>query len=344
MCGFVGYTHVDKIDGVEVLRKMTDAISHRGPDSDGAYSDGNVSLGFRRLSIIDLSDVAKQPMFNENEDIVLVFNGEIYNYQSLRETLVEKGHQFHSHTDSEVILHGYEEYGVEILNKLRGMFAFSIWDTKKKKLFIARDYFGIKPLYYTQNTKDGSLIFGSEIKSFLEHPKFIKTLNKNALRPYLTFQYSSMEETFFEGVYKLKPAHYLVFEGDQLSVEKYWHNDFKVVENDLKSNVEQIKQILKESVEYHKISDVKVGSFLSGGVDSSYITALLKPNKTFSVGFQEYEAMFNETKLAAELSEMLGIENHSKIITADECFDALPKIQYHMDEPQSNPSSVPLYF
>lgn len=344
MCGFVGYTHVDKIDGVEVLRKMTDAISHRGPDSDGAYSDGNVSLGFRRLSIIDLSDVAKQPMFNENEDIVLVFNGEIYNYQSLRETLVEKGHQFHSHTDSEVILHGYEEYGVEILNKLRGMFAFSIWDTKKKKLFIARDYFGIKPLYYTQNTKDGSLIFGSEIKSFLEHPKFIKTLNKNALRPYLTFQYSSMEETFFEGVYKLKPAHYLVFEGDQLSVDKYWHNDFKVVENDLKSNVEQIKQILKESVEYHKISDVKVGSFLSGGVDSSYITALLKPNKTFSVGFQEYEAMFNETKLAAELSEMLGIENHSKIITADECFDALPKIQYHMDEPQSNPSSVPLYF
>lgn len=344
MCGFVGYTHVDRIDGVEVLRKMTDAISHRGPDSDGAYSDESVSLGFRRLSIIDLSAVAKQPMFNENEDIVLVFNGEIYNYQALREELIEKGHQFHSHTDSEVILHGYEEYGVDILNKLRGMFAFSIWDTQKKKLFIARDYFGIKPLYYTQNTEDGSLIFGSEIKSFLEHPKFIKKLNKNALRPYLTFQYSSMDETFFEGVYKLKPAHYLIFEANQLSIKPYWHNDFKVVENDLKANVEQIKQILKESVEYHKISDVKVGSFLSGGIDSSYITALLKPNKTFSVGFQEYEAMFNETKLAAELSEILGIENHSKIITADECFDALPTIQYHMDEPQSNPSSVPLYF
>jgi asparagine synthase (glutamine-hydrolysing) len=344
MCGFVGYTHVENNDDGQIIRKMTDAIKHRGPDSDGIYSDDKIALGFRRLSIIDLSEVAKQPMFNENEDIVLVFNGEIYNYQSLREDLLAKGHQFHSHTDSEVIIHGYEEYGVEILSKLRGMFAFSIWDTKRQRLFIARDYFGIKPLYYTQNTKDGSLLFGSEIKSFLQNPNFNKELNKDALRPYLTFQYSSMEETFFKGVYKLKPAHYLMFENDTLKTVPYWHTEFKVEKNDLKTNVEQIKKILKESVEYHKISDVKVGSFLSGGVDSSYITALLKPNKTFSVGFQEYEAMFNETHLAEELSQLLGIENHKKIITADECFDALPIIQYHMDEPQSNPSSVPLYF
>lgn len=345
MCGFVGYTHFGKTeDGSDIITKMTDAIQHRGPDSNGIYSDSNVSLGFRRLSIIDLSDVAKQPMFNENEDLVLVFNGEIYNYQGLREELIKKGHQFHSHTDSEVILHGYEEYGVDILQRLRGMFAFSIWDTKTKKLFIARDFFGIKPLYYTRNTQDGSMIFGSEIKSFMHHPMFNKELNKDALRPYLTFQYSSMEETFFKGVYKLKPAHYLLYEDGNLQTVQYWHNEFKIEENDLSANVEQIKSIMKESVEYHKISDVTVGSFLSGGIDSSYITALLKPHKTFSVGFQEYEAMFNETKLAAELSEMLGIENHTKIITADECFDALPTIQYHMDEPQSNPSSVPLYF
>lgn len=344
MCGFVGYTHIEIKDEGHIIRKMTDAISHRGPDSDGTFSDGNISLGFRRLSIIDLTEVGKQPMFNENEDIVLVFNGEVYNYQSIREELVAKGHIFHSHTDSEVILHGYEEYGVKILDRLRGMFAFSIWDMKKKKLFIARDYFGIKPLYYTTHTTDGSLIFGSEIKSFLEHPKFIKKLNKNALRPYLTFQYSSMDETFFEGVFKLKPAHYMIFEEGKLDMVPYWHNTFKASNADMRQTIEQIKEIMKESVAYHKISDVKVGSFLSGGIDSSYITALLKPNKTFSVGFEEYEAMFNETNLAAELSELLGIENHRRILTADECFEALPTIQYHMDEPQSNPSSVPLYF
>lgn len=344
MCGFVGYTHVEIKDDGQIIRKMTDAISHRGPDSDGVFSDETLSLGFRRLSIIDLTEVGKQPMFNENEDIVLVFNGEVYNYQSIREELVAKGHTFHSHTDSEVILHGYEEYGVKILDRLRGMFAFSIWDMKKKKLFIARDYFGIKPLYYTTHTTDGSLIFGSEIKAFLEHPKFIKKLNKNALRPYLTFQYSSMDETFFEGVYKLKPAHYMMFESGKLDIQPYWHNTFSASRSDMRQTIEQIKEIMKESVAYHKISDVKVGSFLSGGIDSSYITALLKPNKTFSVGFQEYEAMFNETKLAEELSGLLGIENHKRILTADECFDALPVIQYHMDEPQSNPSSVPLYF
>lgn len=344
MCGFVGYTHIEIKDEGQIIRKMTDAISHRGPDSHGTFSDGNISLGFRRLSIIDLTEEGKQPMFNENEDIVLVFNGEVYNYQAIREELVAKGHIFHSHTDSEVILHGYEEYGVKILDRLRGMFAFSIWDMRKKKLFIARDYFGIKPLYYTTHTTDGSLIFGSEIKSFLEHPKFIKKLNKNALRPYLTFQYSSMDETFFEGVYKLKPAHYMIFEDGKLNMVPYWHNTFKASNADMRETIEQIKEIMKESVAYHKISDVKVGSFLSGGIDSSYITALLKPNKTFSVGFEEYEAMFNETKLAAELSEMLGIENHRRILSADECFEALPIIQYHMDEPQSNPSSVPLYF
>jgi len=345
MCGFVGFaSKVAAHEKQEIIKKMTEVIHHRGPDSDGIFTDDQVALGFRRLSIIDLSEEGSQPVYNETNDIVLVFNGEIYNYQEIKKTLVEKGHIFRSHTDSEVIIHGYEEYGVDILSHLRGMFAFSIWDPKQDQLFIARDFFGIKPLYYTSNTHDGSFLFGSEIKSFLEHPSFNKVFNDRALKPYLTFQYSAMEETFFKDVYKLKPCHYMLLKKGELEIKAYHHHDFKDANKSLEDNIQGIKSILEESVRYHKISDVKVGSFLSGGVDSSYITALLKPHKTFSVGFQEYEAMFNETNHAKALSEELGIENHSRILSADECFDAIPTIQYHMDEPQSNPSSVPLYF
>lgn len=345
MCGFVGFKGNLTVDAKEIaIKNMMDTISHRGPDSDGFYADESVALGFRRLSIIDLSDVASQPVYNETGDMVLVFNGEIYNYLELREQLIEAGHIFKSHSDSEVLIHGYEQYGVELLSKLRGMFTFSIWDKNKKTLFIARDFFGIKPLYYTQNTMDQALLFGSEIKSFLAYEGFNKELNEKALRPYLTFQYSSQTETFFKGVYKLPPAHYMLVKDNSIQIEKYWHNDFKTGKGSLEENIAQIEKIMEESVEYHKHSDVKVGSFLSGGIDSSYITALLMPDKTFSVGFEEFESIFNETHHAKALSEMLGIENHTKIISADECFDKLSTIQYHMDEPQSNPSSVPLYF
>ncbi len=345
MCGFVGFTNNPKLqDREKILSAMTEAIHHRGPDSDGQYVDEHVSLGFRRLSIIDLSDDARQPMVSEDENHVMVFNGEIYNFEEIKKDLLAKGFHFKSHSDSEVLLNGYKAYGMEILGKLRGMFAFAIWDKAQKTLFIARDFFGIKPLYYTENTSDGTFIFGSEIKSFLKHPSFIKTFNDQALKPYLTFQYSVLDETFFSGVYKLKPAHYMCIKAGEIEIKPYWHNTYEINTNDLKSNVEQIKNVMTSSVEYHKISDVKVGAFLSGGVDSSYITALLKPNKTFSVGFSDYEDMYNETDLAEALSEQLGIENHKKLITAEECFDALPEIMYHMDEPQSNPSVVPLYF
>jgi asparagine synthase (glutamine-hydrolysing) len=211
-------------------------------------------------------------------------------------------------------------------------------------MFFARDFFGIKPLYYTQNTTDNSLIFGSEIKSFLKQPAFKKELNKDALKPYLTFQYSVMDETFFKGVYKLKPGHYMIYQNGKLDIKRYWDVDYNEKENSLEYYKEKIKDTLRESVAYHKISDVKVGSFLSGGIDSSYITALLMPNKTFSVGFKDYEGIFNETNLAGELSEILDIENYKELVNADQCFDMLPTIQYHMDEPQSNLSSVPLYF
>lgn len=346
MCGFVGFADSKQdIDKVKTITDMMDTIIHRGPDSGNFFTDDRVTLGFRRLSIIDLSDEGNQPMFNEDKSIVLVFNGEIYNYQEIRKDLIEKGHIFKCDSDSEVIVHGYEEYGVDLLlQKVRGMFAFAIWDSKNESMMFARDFFGIKPLYYTQNTTDHSLIFGSEIKSFLKQPAFKKELNKDALRPYLTFQYSVMDETFFKGVYKLKPGHYMMYKKGQLEIKRFWDVEYDEKENSLEYYVDKINSTMKESVAYHKISDVKVGSFLSGGVDSSYITALLMPNETFSVGFKEYEGIFNETNLAEELSDTLGIKNYKELITADQCFGILPTIQYHMDEPQSNLSSVPLYF
>ncbi|WP_026673803.1 asparagine synthase (glutamine-hydrolyzing) [Alkalihalobacterium bogoriense] len=344
MCGFVGFAHSSVDNKTETIEKMMNAIIHRGPDSGGVYSDQDVTFGFRRLMIIDLSEEASQPMFNEDRRYVLVFNGEIYNYQELREDLIEKGHSFQSHSDSEVIIHGYEEYGVDLLQKVRGMFAFAIWDTKEETLFMARDFVGIKPLYYSQNTTDGSLLFGSEIKSFLHQPAFKKELNKKALKPYLTFQYSVLDETFFKGVFKLKPGHYMIYKKGSMEIKPYWDISFDEKENSLDHYIKEIKATLKESVEYHKISDVKVGSFLSGGVDSSYITALLMPNKTFSVGFKDHEGIFNETNLAERLSDILKIENNKKMVDADEFFEKVPTIQYHMDEPQSNLSSVPLYF
>lgn len=345
MCGFAGFTGI--IDRREtVIRKMADRIIHRGPDSDGYHVGGEsdhdaIALGFRRLSIIDLA-AGSQPMYNEDGSVVIVYNGEVYNFMELRDELIAKGHVFRTRCDTEVILHGFEEWGEKTAEKLRGMFAFVVWDTKTNTLYGARDPFGIKPFYYTF-TDRGHFIFGSEIKSFLEHPEFKPRVNENALRPYLTFQYSATEETFFKGVYKLPPAHWFTLKDGKLEKTRYWDVDFtKKTSLSYEEAAEQIDRRVHESVQAHRISDVKVGSFLSGGVDSSYITAVLMPNDTFSVGFN-FEK-FDETSEAKELSERLGVANFLKHITADECFDAFPKIQYHMDEPQSNPSSVPLYF
>jgi asparagine synthase (glutamine-hydrolysing) len=339
MCGFVGFTGIlEKRD--YILKKMMTRIIHRGPDSEGEYFSDDIALGFRRLSIIDL-DKGSQPMYNEDGSIVIVYNGEVYNFMQLREMLINRGHVFKTRSDTEVLIHGYEEFGDGLAERLRGMFAFVIYDKNKRKIYGARDYFGIKPFYYYQSAK-GNFLFGSEIKSFLEHPEFEKKLNRNALRPYLTFQYSALDETFFEGVYKLPPAHYFTLESGEMKITRYWDVDFTEKPGDFESYVNDIDKTVNESVKAHKISDVKVGSFLSGGVDSSYITACLMPDKTFSVGF-DYNK-FNETSYAKELSDRLGIQNYRKLITADECFDAFSDIQYHMDEPQSNPSCLPLYF
>lgn len=342
MCGFVGFS--GRLENKkEILTRMMNRIIHRGPDMSGQYIDEetDVALGFRRLSIIDLSEAGNQPMYNEDGSVVIVFNGEIYNFMELREELQGHNHVFRTNGDTEVIIHGYEEYGTDIVRKLRGMFAFVIYDRKQKIFFGARDYFGIKPLYYTKT--DNGLIFGSEIKSFLEHPNFKKEVNENALRAYLTFQYSSQDETFFKGVYKLPPAHYFEYKNGKMTVSEYWDVEFSEEDNgSFEECAEKLNDVINESVAAHKISDVKVGAFLSGGIDSSYITASMMPDKTFSVGFNYNK--FDETSYAKELSDILGIENYSKMLEADECFAAFPDIQYHMDEPQSNPSSVPLYF
>ena len=347
MCGFVGF--VGGTDNQsEVLTKMMDRIVHRGPDMGGQFIDGRVALGFRRLSILDLTEAGAQPMANEDGSVVIVVNGEIYNFQELRSELEAKGYKFHCGADTESLLHGYEEWGEAVLDRLRGMYAFVIWDKKKNKLFGARDIFGIKPLYYypMADAGDGApgVLFGSEIKSFLDYPHFHKAVNKKALRPYMTLQYSATEETFFEGVYKLPPAHYFTVDipTGKMNIERYWDCDYSAVEKPFEEYVDELDEVVHESVEAHRIADVKVASFLSGGVDSSYIAACLMPDKTFSVGF-DYKN-FNETNYAKELSDKLGVENVRKMITADEFFGALEDIQYHMDEPQSNPSSVPLYF
>ena len=342
MCGFSGF--IDNIPNKKtVLESMMDEIIHRGPDESGEYIDENAALGFRRLSIIGVGN-GLQPLYNEDGSLALVFNGEIYNYQELREDLIKKGHIFTTETDSEVLIHLYEDCKTEMVKKLRGMFAFAIWDKNEKTLFAARDHFGIKPFYYTQVEKDGqqSLIFGSEIKSLLMHPNFKKEVNKEALKPYLTFQYSVLDETFFKGVFKLKPGHFMVYKDGKVKIEQYWDVEFKQENIDLQESVNRIKDVVSESVEAHSHSEVPLGSFLSGGVDSSYIAKCLMPQKTFSVGFEQEN--FDESDLAKDLSDILGIENVRKTITADECFEMLPTIQYHMDEPQSNPSSLPLYF
>ncbi|RAN59538.1 asparagine synthase (glutamine-hydrolyzing), partial [Dolosigranulum pigrum] len=294
---------------------------------------------------LDLSEAGAQPLYSEDGNKILVFNGEIYNYTEIREDLMAKGYKFKSNTDSEVLIHGYDEYGEALVNKLRGMFAFCIWDKVEQKVFAARDNFGIKPFYFYEYEYNGqkSLMIASEIKAFLDHPSFEKEVNKKALKPYLTFQYSAQpDETFFKGVKRLKPGHYFTYQNGEMNIQKYWEVNFNDQHKTLEENIADIRAVIDDSVKMHKQSDVPVGSFLSGGVDSSYITERLMPDKTFSIGFAE--DTFDETTHAEDLSNILNIENIKRTIDADDCLGMLPTIQYHMDEPQSNPSTMPLYF
>ena len=344
MCGIAGFS--GNIDGNknEILKKMTDKIAHRGPDQEGFYINDDVALGFRRLSIIDLNN-GSQPMFNENKDIAIVFNGEIYNHLSLREELKNKGHIFANNSDTEVLVHGYEEYGVDLLYRLRGMFAFMIYDSKKKLMFGARDFFGIKPFYYAM--PDDNLVFGSEIKSILEFPTVKKVVNEAALEQYLSFQYSVLEETFFKGIYRLPAGHYMIYKDGKLDVTRYFDplmEPQKENQVQLSDTISDIEDLVHETVNTHMISDVEVGSLLSSGVDSSYVVSEFPGNKTFTVGFLDKSSKYNEIRYAESLTEELHKENYSKNISSEEYFDVIPKVMYYMDEPLADPSCIALYF
>ena len=345
MCGFAGYIHnYGTFDKEEVIHKMADRIKHRGPDDAHYYIDDGIALGFRRLSIIDLEG-GRQPILNEDGSLVLLFNGEIYNYQELREELIKAGHVFTTKTDSETILHGYEEYGKKILDRLRGMFAFIIWNKNTKELFGARDIFGIKPFYYYKKGKE--FMFGSEIKSFLSHPNFEKELDEDMIPLYLSYEYSPDERTIFKNVFKLPDAHCFTYKNGELKVERYYKIEYKIEDDkSLEYWEDAITKEFTESVSMHQIADVEVGCFLSSGVDSSYVVKEIskgtKKVKTFSVGYEEEK--YSELPYAQDFSNVIGVPNIANKVSADEFFDAVPEIQYYMDEPLPNPSEIPLYF
>lgn len=342
MCGFVGYINEPGVSK-SAIKEMADRIYHRGPDDEGFFQDEFVSMGFRRLSIIDL-DHGRQPLSNQEETLILTFNGEIYNYQSLRKELQELGYVFQTEVDSEVLVHGYAAWGTELLQKIRGMFAFVIYDRKAQKLFGARDHFGIKPMYYYK--KDNTFLWGSEIKAFYGHPNFKPVLNEALLPTHFSFEYIPTDETLFEHVFKLNPGHYFEYQADTLSIHRYYKFRFEPeADMTLEEATEEIKAVVTESVQKHMIADVEVGSFLSSGIDSSYIlneAAKLTDVQSFSLGFDDPK--ISELPWAEQFAKEIGQKNTPIVIDDEDFFGAIPKVMYYMDEPLSNPSAIQLYF
>lgn len=339
MCGIAGFVDKTIKNKEKVIKDMAERIKYRGPDGEGYFINDDVALAHRRLAIIDLSS-GGQPQYNEDKSMVIVFNGEIYNFVELKAELKKAGHKFKNKSDTEVIIHGYEEWGPEVTKHLRGMFAFAIWDTKQKTLFIARDGFGIKPLYYAKF--GSSFMFASEIKAFLDHPKFKKELNKEILSSYLCFNSTPTEETFFKGVYRVEPGYQILYKNGKINKTRFFKLEFAETNEDMDTIVKKIRMAMESSVKYHQISDVEVGSFLSSGIDSSYLVSIAKPDKTFTVGYDNPK--YDEIKYAKDLALKLGIENKSKKITKEEYIKAFPNIMYHMDEPLADPSAIALYF
>ena len=346
MCGITGFAraHHDAEEARRIVKAMADRIVYRGPDGEGYYVDDQVALGHRRLSIIDLEG-GKQPMFNEDGSLAVIFNGEIYNFQSLRKELIAAGHTFSTRSDTEVLLHGYEQWGDGLPARLRGMFTFVLWDTRTRTLFGARDIFGIKPFYYYN--VDGLFLFGSEIKSFLAHPDFKKELNEQRLPEYLSIEYIPNEETMFQNVYKLPGAHMFTWHAGRLDVRRYYDIRYHIDEAPTLEEWEQrITDTFAGSVAAHQIADVEVGCFLSSGVDSSFVVnevAKGTPHvKSFSVGYTEEQ--YSELPYAQEFSKEIGVPNISNLVDADQFFEANRVIQWYLDEPMPNPAEVPLYF
>ena len=341
MCGICGFNWKDK----ELISAMNASLEHRGPDQEAVFCDDFMSLGFRRLSIIDLSEHGSQPMFNEDGTVCLVFNGEIYNFQELRPELIAKGHIFRGRSDSEVILHAYEEYGIDCVHRLRGMFAFAIYDLKKRTLFIARDRIGIKPLYYYH--KNGKLLFASEIKAILQDKSLQREVNDQAVYDYLGFEFVPAPQTMFRDINKLPSGHYLFMQDGVVEIKEYWDLRMATSPTTLSfpEAVERQKELLNEAVKSHLISDVPLGVFLSGGLDSSSIVALMRrhisgPIKTFTIGY--HDKTFSELDYAAIVAKHCETE-HQVLMLDDIKPEYVEKTLYHLDEPMTDLSTVPLY-
>ena len=337
MCGIAGLISPARADAA-ALAPMLARIAHRGPDGQGTFVEGPAALGHCRLAIIDLQGGA-QPLYSEDKNFVVVFNGEIYNYRELTAELTALGHTFTTRTDTEVLLHGWEQWGRELLPRLRGMFAFALWDRRAQVLFCARDMFGIKPLYYCR-CADGTLLFASEIKAFLDHPSFEKQLNTAQLPLYLSCQYSPGRDTFFAGVQKLLPGHFLEFSEGIVRTTRWVQPAF--LPGDTPPAPDELEAVLRQSAEAHKIADVEVAGFLSGGVDSAYLTALARPARTYTISYAVPK--YDESFPARALARNLGLRNRVRCISPGEFWDAVPAVQYHMDEPMADAAAVALYF
>ena len=350
MCGIAGWAHLDPrtspAEGSEeLLRSMCDRMTHRGPDSEGYLIDDGIALGMRRLAIIDLL-TGEQPTFNEDHSVAVILNGEIYNYRELRADLEKRGHKFRSASDTEILPHLYEEYGREMVQHLNGMFAFALWDNNRRRLFIARDRFGEKPLYW--GVFDHQLLFASEPKVLLAHPGVRPNLNLTALRQYLSFDYVPAPLSIFEGISKLPAAHMLTLEDGQVKVERYWQLSYKTREPvpSVAEAAEQLRELLADSVRMRLVSDVPLGVLLSGGIDSSMVTALAvrassETVKTFSISFAE--ASFDESQYARAVAKFLGTDHHEERFSASLAANLVSEIGAWMDEPISDPSLVPTY-
>ena len=342
MCGIAGFLEPSPRPQAEgILRAMLARIAHRGPDGEGVWLDGPAALGHRRLAILDAAGGA-QPFFNEDRTVAVVFNGEIYNCAALRARLEAAGHRFVSRCDTEVLVHGWEQWGRDLPGKLRGMFAFALWDRRAAVLFCARDPFGIKPLYYYR--AGDALLFGSEIKCFLPHPAFRKAVNTAQLGPYLSFQYSPGEDTFFAGVKKLPPAHWLYWQAGAVTLGRYDRPAFAPAAGPAEPAAwaGPIHTAMQDSVRAHLQADVPVGSFLSSGVDSAYIAALSGAQDVFTVGFSDRR--YSELDKAGRTAQALGARLHGRVITPEEYWSALGQIQYAMDEPLGDASAPALWF
>ena len=346
MCGIAGFVNAngDAVDRV-VLEAMNHAIAHRGPDDDGFYVNKNAGLAMRRLSIIDLAS-GQQPIHNHDKTKWIVFNGEIYNYQTLRAELEERGHKFYTRSDTEVVIHLYDAYGTDCLQHLRGMFALAIWDTVEKSLFLARDRVGKKPLLYSHQP-NGDLIFGSEFQAVLKHPAISREVDNAAIDEYLSFMCVPAPRTAFKHIRKLEPGHWLKWKAGQIESRRYWQPDFskkiRISENEA---IEETTRILRESTRLRLISEVPLGAFLSGGVDSSTVVALMaqessSPVKTFSIGFEEED--FSELKYARRVAEHVGAEYHEFIVRPN-ALDVIPTLVEHYGEPFADSSAIPTYY